>query len=165
MSLNHNLLLISPSQLFVMEAPWWQDIDLNTGFFLPLGPSSGQWYLPQRDRPPHFSIPAAWICGGSIPRKSRLRDLGDLFLHLAPTSNTVSLQPWQVNNTGAPVIITLPHSLGRSSMLKELDKKTGGCYLSPVPYSWSKGVPERIGHILCLQCWISVILVRKRVRL
>ena len=33
-----------------------------------------------------FSIPAAWSFRNSVPEKSRLRDLGDLFLSPAPTS-------------------------------------------------------------------------------
>lgn len=84
----------------------------------------------------HFSISASWSCRGSIPGKTRLRDLGDLFFYAAPTSWTE-----RYSSFGRPTILGLqspsPQLTHWVKVLgwKKQNKKTRGWYLSPVPCS------------------------------
>lgn len=94
----------------------------------------------------HFSIPAAWSCRGSVPGKSTLRNLGHLFLHPAPASGTEL-----PSSPGRPTVLglqspapQLPYSV-EILCWKKYKKKTRRWYLSPVPCSQSRGVPERTG--------------------
>ena len=95
----------------------------DTGLSLSVSSSLGQWYLPQRDRPPACLHPSNLEFQKLYSKKSRLRDWEISFSAQLPLLERASLQHWQVSNTGAPVTVTPAHSAGGGSVPEEVKQE------------------------------------------